>query len=491
MALQVVVVSACTHFSKATGMPQNHSSLTETVLEVTGIHRWPGDIRAVLSTFGLDPDLCLYACCPRCFAIYPLQPSNNSYPKLCTFRETPSSRPCNTMLVKHGAAGKPPELIRTFGYQSMRAWIGRLLSRPDIEKAIAQMTAPHPRSFISRLAKLWSSGPVKDIWDAEVFRTFKGPNGKHWLDAPPGEARLVFGLFVDWFNPYGNRTAGKSASVGGIYMVCMNLPVGLRYRVENVYLVGIIPGPKEPSLHQMNHLLRPLVDDLLVFWYTGVYFTRTADYAFGRLVRAVIIPLICDLPAMRKTAGFAHFSSTEGGCSYCWLSKDELDNFDITSFKRRTWKEHLVYAFEWLRAPSESARNKLFEQHRTRWSELLRLPYWDPIRFSVVDSMHNLFLNDLSHHCRQVWGMNAEKSKTSSVSLHTPEQQAEELKKGVDAIRKLSKTGLEKLRRGYVVAIAQANNIQPSGSNQSKKATKKMYSDGIIQFVSLSFPAFM
>ncbi|TDL13162.1 hypothetical protein BD410DRAFT_735657, partial [Rickenella mellea] len=43
--------------------------------------------------------------------------------------------------------------------------------------------------------------------------------------------------------------------------------------------------------------------------------------------------------------------------------------------------------------------------HGLRWSELLRLPYWDPIKFTVVDTMHALFLGNLKRHCRQIFGM--------------------------------------------------------------------------------------
>ena len=34
---------------------------------------------------------------------------------------------------------------------------------------------------------------------------------------------------------------------------------------ENTILVGLIPGPHEPS-HDINTFLKPLVDDLLKFW---------------------------------------------------------------------------------------------------------------------------------------------------------------------------------------------------------------------------------
>ncbi|KAF9440835.1 hypothetical protein P691DRAFT_639106, partial [Macrolepiota fuliginosa MF-IS2] len=77
------------------------------------------------------------------------------------------------------------------------------------------------------------------------------------------EGRLVFSLNVDWFNPLGNIQNGKHVSVGTIYMTCLNLPQGIWDKMENIFLVGIIPGPNEPSLTHINHLIEPLVDVLL------------------------------------------------------------------------------------------------------------------------------------------------------------------------------------------------------------------------------------
>ena len=61
---------------------------------------------------------------------------------------------------------------------------------------------------------------------------------------------------VDWFNPF--KDAPYSA--GAIYFVIQNLPRTERYKLENVILVGLIPGPREPKI--MNFYLRPLVKDL-------------------------------------------------------------------------------------------------------------------------------------------------------------------------------------------------------------------------------------
>jgi hypothetical protein len=57
-------------------------------------------------------------------------------------------------------------------------------------------------------------------------------------------------------------------------------------------------------------------------------------------------------------------------------------------------------------ASSKTEQKKFFDAKGVRWSELLRLPYWDPTKFVVVDGMHNLFLGLVQFHMRKVLGMN-------------------------------------------------------------------------------------
>ena len=136
---------------------------------------------------------------------------------------------------------------------------------------------------------------------------------------------------MDGFNPFHAKEAGKKVSIGAIYMVCLNLPPFLRYRLENIFLVGVIPGPSSPSTHQINEILKPLVHDLLVFWDPGVFFSRTFSYPKGRLIRCAVVPLVCDLPAARQMSGFAGHSSSHF-CSFCNLRLDDMDNLDMSTW---------------------------------------------------------------------------------------------------------------------------------------------------------------
>ena len=63
-------------------------------------------------------------------------------------------------------------------------------------------------------------------------------------------------LNVDWFQPFKHT----QYSVGTIYLTIQNLLRQERYKQENIILVGMTPGTKEPPL-TIDSYLSPLIND--------------------------------------------------------------------------------------------------------------------------------------------------------------------------------------------------------------------------------------
>jgi hypothetical protein len=375
---------------------------------------FPRDIRTVRKQFDLEAKTTTYATCPKCFALYEPEMKGGVlvYPPRCNHKATERSQPCRARLttqhVKEGESIRVP--IKPFVMQDFDAFVGNMLSRPGIEDALESR-------------KHWQEADeLRDVQDGASIRTLKGPDDKPFMcETRNGELRLAWSLCVDWFNPYQNKAAGKSASVGSIVMACLNLPPNLRYKSENLFIVGIIPGPREPSREQINHLLRPIVSKLIISWSQGTWFTRTHKYARGRLARCAISESVNDLQASKKVNGCAAWPA-EYFCSFCMTRKSDINNIDWTSWEMRDHRTHLEQALKWQSARTKQKKQKIFSEYGVRWSELLRLPYWDPTRHVVVDGMHNLFLGLVQFHHRIVLGISTPVGNTKEEQNDTQVQ---------------------------------------------------------------------
>ncbi|KAH9834090.1 uncharacterized protein C8Q71DRAFT_725300 [Rhodofomes roseus] len=354
----------------------------------------PRDIRSVMSQLKVEPSMTKYAACPSCSCIYAPDHTNadNPYPVYCTFTET-DRPPCGTLLVKkartstHNKPRVSYSPLRPYPYHSIFSWVAALFARHDLEEA-AESAWVRSKS---------SDGKWTDILQAPALQSFCGPNRELFSKQPHTDVHLVFGLYLDWFNPGGNKKAGKSQSLGAIYLA----------------------------------------------------------------------------------AGFAGHSSKHF-CSFCLLKRSDINNIS-RPWPSRTWDEHFDIARRWRDAVTAQERDALFEEHGLRWSELLRLPYWDPTRFAVVDAMHNLFLGELRHHCMSVWGIDVKDhqekhGKAVKKTLpHTPEEQQKNLDKLLQALRKGVVSAVMQPRKGYLVALAQLNKISPTS------LTKRAYATALLE----------
>ncbi|KAA1479470.1 hypothetical protein DENSPDRAFT_758942, partial [Dentipellis sp. KUC8613] len=193
------------------------------------------------------------------------------------------------------------------------------------------------------------------------------------------------------------------------------------------------------------------VDDLLLFWEPGIRLSRTARHERGRLVLLALIPVVCDLLAAKQVTGFSGHQSTYF-CTYCWLDHDNIENLDRDTWPPRNLEQHLKLAHEWKDAQTKVEQDAIYNQYGVRWSELLRLPYWNPFRHTVIDTMHNLSLGLLHHHCRTLWGMDI-KADDSDLTAAIPTAKApvrpspEQMQSALSILDSDNLSGLTKLRK--------------------------------------------
>lgn len=357
----------------------------------------PNDPRSVINRFDLDPRCSSFLQCPACYALYPYAgaiTSSVSEISHCSYKATPNNPPCNEPLWEERRSGGRTFLApcRKYIHQSLKEWVGRLLMRPGVAQLF--------RESCNRPA----TTAAEDIWDASVLRNFRDVDGQSFFRGRGDEIRLAFSLNVDGFNPFHMIEAKQTVTCTAIYMVVLNFPEHLRFLFRNMYLAGVIPGPGKPSLDQINHAVSLVVAELLEFW-RGIYYTVIHGSLSGCLVKGAMIPLVCDMLAARQLSGLSSATSTLF-CTFCHLAINNIENLEKSTWPARNLAAQIEEAREWRDCQSEAERDACFKAHGIRWSVLLDLPYWNPILFSVVDSMHAAHLGLFQSHCRKIWRIN-------------------------------------------------------------------------------------
>ena len=207
-------------------------------------------------------------------------------------------------------------------------------------------------------------------------------------------------LNCDWFQPYWHT----QYSVGVLYLTILNLPRSIRFKPENVK-AGIIPGPSEPKQYGMNCYLRPLVKELNSLWNDGVSVKTDSGSV---LVYAALIATVCDVPATSILGGFLGHASKRG----CWKCSREFPfdkDFNRVKFSNaevglpRSHRQHKEDAKAAASATTPTERKKMELQCGSRFTELMHLTYYDCVRFSIIDPMHNLYLGSSKRIVEKQW----------------------------------------------------------------------------------------
>ena len=423
----------------------------------------PMDPRTLLAMYSLDPITCTYVCCPSCFSLYPHSvvktkkrkapatfdnsehhPAAASLDKLeltapvhCTHRHVRNDSACGQALFDNLAVNGNPYAYSVprlkYEAQDLKQWIGRLLSRPAIEEQVFKAFRRPRREY------------MEDMWDAGHLCKILLKEGERFLPGPASEVRLAFSFSMDGFNPYHMKEAKQTVSSTAIWLILLNLPPHLRYRPDNMFLAGIIPGPKKPSLSDTNHSLKLLVEVLLEFFDPGVWYSRTARHGQGCRVRAILVPVVSDMLAARQAGGFASPTATYF-CTCCNLKIQDIENLDRCTWPERDVVQQIQVAKRWRDAESLEEQDKLFKNHGIRWSPLLDLPYWDPVLFTAIEPMHLFDTGLFQTHCRQVWKIDVSvgDGSRSVGAMIVPRPSEYDMKKWYEIIR--AAENLSKLR---------------------------------------------
>ncbi|KAG2076367.1 hypothetical protein BDR04DRAFT_1114419 [Suillus decipiens] len=222
------------------------------------------------------------------------------YPEWCTHRPTPMTECGEALLV---GADEARQHGKTFMYHDFRDYLSGLLTHRDIEAMMDQACNDLMDSINSPHLSF-----VKNPFEAQFLHQFSGPQaGSLFIDRGE-EGCYAFALHMDFFNLEGLNIHGASTSCRIISML------------ENMYLMGIIPGPKQPSLENLNHYIQPLMNDLVDAWQHGIKYSKTTCYPDGWLTHSTIALIVCDLPAACHIASMAGVSSH----FYCSLPVEEL-----------------------------------------------------------------------------------------------------------------------------------------------------------------------
>lgn len=189
-----------------------------------------------------------YAVCPDCNSIYKLADCFEIVngkkcltDRMCDYTEYPNhphhSRrlKCNSHLMKKVNIGDAYKLVpqKVFQYHSIRHSLKLLIEKKGfMEKCNCWRKRTIPEHTYA------------DIYDGKVWKSLNGED--RFLSAPYNTMNM------DWFNPYKHTIY----STGAIYLAIQNLPRAERYKIENIILVGMIPGPREPEKDISCHVLR-------------------------------------------------------------------------------------------------------------------------------------------------------------------------------------------------------------------------------------------
>ncbi|XP_044173181.1 uncharacterized protein LOC122957236 [Acropora millepora] len=210
---------------------------------------------------------------------------------------------------------------------------------------------------------------------------------------------LALLLYLDFFNPFQRAVY----SCGAIYMSVLNIPKGKRFKARWSMLIGLIPGPSEPQGH-VNTYLSPIIDDLITL-YSGIQINSLGPRKI--FSRSILLPILADLPASRKMSQYKSHKADLPCDKCCFQAVREKGKIGASgkmsfysdsnkTFPHRTDKEVRKAMNTYKKATNKTSAQVLSQKSGVKYSELVRLPYFDMVQNFLIDPMHNILMGLVS-----------------------------------------------------------------------------------------------
>ncbi|MBW0496430.1 hypothetical protein O181_036145 [Austropuccinia psidii MF-1] len=297
------------------------------------------DLRTMKKDLQISPQIKSSVCCSICYSLY----EGKNVPMSCTYQFI-GNQVCNNDLFKptttfnsirdkgiglclrsnvsYNEIGviNTPKII--YYSHNIATWIQWLLSPKRIEEEIEDWKT-----------ELTNCLHTCDIQQSMAWKTLE------WSELStksPNSLCLAFCLFIDWFNPRGNKLAGKPESLCCLVLSCLNLPPKYRNKPAFTLLYSIIPGPNSPDVVTISNVLKPLVDKLLLLRDGNK--VLKSFHPEGQFVFAQLLPLVGDHVAIHKTVGFGNHSEQQL-CAWCKAETSELHQMKV-SIRRNRFEIH-------------------------------------------------------------------------------------------------------------------------------------------------------
>jgi hypothetical protein len=315
---------------------------------------FPSSLHMAKKILGISTKIIKYTACNKCHKLYSTQEINEAYVPTCDFINYP-----NHSIERFQQKCNNPLFEKIDGKDSNNPIFRPIMSFPLVNIK-QQLTLFFGRKNFEMSCRKWAerkneTEALFDIYDGMIWKDFRDENMEPFFTKEFADTHIGLMLNMDWFQPFLN----SQYSVGVIYAVICNLPRSERFKPYNILTLAVLPGPKEPSLHEINNYLYPIVNQLNWLW--NGYYIKTHEHNNGRFVRGAIIGCSCDVPASRKLCGFI---SARIACYRCHKSANFVNNqpnfggfqdFD-NWFIERDINIIREKASEWKKCPTEESR---------------------------------------------------------------------------------------------------------------------------------------